>query len=182
MEKLLKGIKKLKKRKDKLIIGIDGPAASGKSTLSKIIADKFSGTIIEMDDYFLTDDLRTIDRLNSVGENIDHERMYREIFTHLNDDKIDYHKYNCGTKLFEDKTQEMTEVVIIEGVYAARPEFKRFYDILIYVDVDKATQLARLETRNPKLLDRFINEWLPMEEKYFNAFDVKSRADYIVKM
>lgn len=181
MEQLLKQIKKLKKSKNRIIIGIDGPAASGKSTLANHLAKDFNGTVFHMDDYFLTDDLRTTDRLGTPGGNVDYERMHKEIFANLSDSKVKYKKYNCMTKLFEDKSVEVQNVVIIEGVYSHRPEFKRYYDLSVYLEIDNDEQLSRLTKRNAKLIDRFINEWLPMEQKYFDAFGIKDKADYILK-
>lgn len=181
MEDLLKKIKKLTREKNRIIIGIDGPAAAGKSTLAYKLAEQFDGIIFHMDDYFLTDELRTEERLGTPGGNVDYARMHKEIFMNLSNKKIEYNKYNCSTKKFEEEIEDMKDVIIIEGVYSMRPEFMRYYDLSVYVDVDKAEQLHRLEKRNAKLMNRFLNEWLPMEEKYFEAFSVKDRVDYIIK-
>lgn len=181
MENLLKKIRKLTKDKDRIIIGIDGPAAAGKSTLAYKLQEDFGGSVFHMDDYFLTDDLRTEERLGTPGGNVDYERMHKEIFLHLSEDAVDYKKYNCHTKRFEEETEVLKNVIIIEGVYSHRPEFKQYYDVTVFLEVDSEEQLRRLEKRNAKMVDRFINEWLPMENKYFDAFSVKERADYILK-
>ncbi len=181
MKLLFDEIKKLKKSKNRIIIGIDGPAAAGKSTLAYKIAEDFDGSIFHMDDYFLTDDLRTEHRLGTPGGNVDYERMHKEIFTNLTNDRIEYNKYNCSTKKFEEEIEDVKDVIVIEGVYSHRPEFKRYYDLAVFVDIEKEIQLNRLELRNAKLINRFLTEWLPMENKYFDAFDVKNKSDYIVK-
>lgn len=180
MEELVKKIKRLVKDKNKIIIGIDGPAAAGKSTLAYKLAEQFDGIIFHMDDYFLTDELRTDHRLGTPGGNVDYERMHKEIFMNLSNEKIEYNKYNCSTKKFEEETETMKDVIIIEGVYSMRPEFMRYYDLTVFVDIEKTKQLDRLEHRNAKLMNRFLNEWLPMEEKYFEAFSVRDRASYIL--
>ena len=46
--------------------------------------------------------------------------------------------------------------------------------------VNETKQIIRLEKRNPKLLNRFINEWIPLEEKYFQTLNVKEQADYLI--
>ena len=46
--------------------------------------------------------------------------------------------------------------------------------------VNPLVQINRLTNRNPKLLDRFINEWIPLEEQYFNTLDIKNNADYVI--
>ena len=181
MDKLINKIDKFKNKKNRLIIGIDGRAASGKSTLAKYLKDKYNCTVFRMDDFFLTDDLRTVDRLSTPGENIDHSRMYKEVFSKLSNSKIEYKKYNCNTKAFEKENETVKDIVVIEGVYALRPEFMRYYDITVFVDVDKSVQLERLKSRNESLLSRFVDEWLPMEEKYFTAFETVNKAEIIIK-
>ncbi len=180
MDKLNDAIDKFKNKKNRLIIGIDGRAASGKSTLALELKDKYDCTVFHMDDFFLTDELRTVDRLNTPGENIDHARMYKEIFSKLSNSKVVYNKYNCKTKEFEEKKETVNDIIVIEGVYALRPEFMRYYDITVFVDVDKSVQLKRLKDRNESLLSRFINEWLPMEERYFTAFEIVKKAEIII--
>lgn len=181
MQELLKQIRKIQQNKNRIIIGIDGPAGAGKSTLAYQLADEFKATIFHMDDYFLTDDLRTPDRLNMPGGNVDYERMHKEIFMHLSDDEIEYKKYNCMTKHFEEEIEPLKKVIIIEGVYSMRPEFQMYYDLSVFVEVEKAVQLARLQKRNARMFKRFVDEWIPMEEKYFSAYNVRNKVDYILK-
>ena len=48
------------------------------------------------------------------------------------------------------------------------PALLPFYDLTILLDVSPSDQLIRLKKRCPKLIDKFIKEWLPLEEAYFN--------------
>lgn len=180
MDNLIKKIKRLTNEKDRIIIGIDGPAAAGKSTLAYKLQEEFNGTVFHMDDYFLTDDLRTEERLNTPGGNVDYERMHKEIFLHLSEDKITYNKYNCRTKHFEEESETLQNVIIIEGVYSHRPELKHYYDVSVFLDIEEEEQLKRLEKRNAMLVNRFKSEWLPMENKYFEVYNVKKIADYLL--
>ncbi len=180
MDNLIKKINRLVKQKDRIIIGIDGPAAAGKSTLAYRLQEEFDAAVFHMDDYFLTDNLRTTERLNTPGGNVDYERMHKEIFLHLSEDKIIYNRYNCHTKHFEEEEETLGNVIVIEGVYSLRPELKQYYDISVFIDISSEEQLSRLKTRNACLVQRFEDEWLPMENKYFDVFNVKELADYLL--
>jgi len=56
------------------------------------------------------------------------------------------------------------------------------YDITIFMQIDEATQKHRLKERNPELYDRFVNEWIPMESKYFEEFDIREKCTYVKKL
>ena len=50
----------------------------------------------------------------------------------------------------------------------------------IFVKTDKATQLRRLKERNPLLLSRFVSEWIPLEEKYFEGTRVYEKCTFVL--
>ena len=62
-----------------VILAIDGPASSGKTTLAASLLSKYDCTVFHMDDFFLTLEKRSLKRLNEVGGNIDYERFMEEI-------------------------------------------------------------------------------------------------------
>ena len=58
-------------------IAIDGNSGAGKSTLANILGGIYDANIFHMDDFFLTPDLRTEERLREVGGNVDYVRFKR---------------------------------------------------------------------------------------------------------
>ena len=46
------------------------------------------------------------------------------------------------------------------------------------LEISRDEQLLRLKKRDPSKLDRFINEWLPMEEKYFETYRIKEKSTF----
>ena len=51
----------------------------------------------------------------------------------------------------------------------------------IFVYAEKKIRLERIKIRNgAEALKIFENKWIPMEEMYFNAFDIKNRCDLII--
>ena len=165
--------------KKNLVIAIDGPAASGKSTLAQYLKRELDASVFHMDDYFLPLKMKTTERLMTPGGNVHYERMQDEILSHLKSDLIQYQRYNCMTLQLEQPINEsIKKYVVIEGVYSQQKKLREYYDFCIYTDISKNEQFKRLEIRNPKLLDKFINEWLPQEDNYFSKEDIRNNSDY----
>ncbi|MBQ7816856.1 MAG: uridine kinase, partial [Oscillospiraceae bacterium] len=78
--KLLKDINNLldNSKKDVIWVAIDGPCASGKSSLGNFLNDNFICNVFHMDDFFLPPEMKTAERLAEVGGNVDYERFGKE--------------------------------------------------------------------------------------------------------
>ena len=161
--------------KSRVVVGIDGMAASGKTSLARYLEDKYFARVIQMDDFFLQDHQRTEKRLKEIGGNIDYERFYQEVVLAVrNHQDINYHQYNCQTKEMKKETiKNDYHLLIIEGAYALREAFRDIYDLTYLILINSRTQIQRIKTRNEALYDRFINEWVPMENLYIDALDLK---------
>jgi len=61
-ELLCMRIDALLRRKTGVLIAIDGPAASGKTTLAERLASRYGAAVLHMDDYFLQPHQRTPER------------------------------------------------------------------------------------------------------------------------
>ena len=171
--------------KENIIIAIDGGSASGKTTLSDILAKRYEVTVFHMDDFFLQKHQRTKERLAEVGGNIDRERFIKEILLPISKKEIiNYHKFDCSTfTLSETFTIEPMNIIIIEGVYSFHPEFVNFYDLKIFLDISSKYQQVRVINRNSEYIaNRYFNEWIPLENKYFNTFKIKEKADILIKI
>ena len=79
MKNIINIIEKIKQNKKLVLVGIDGPCASGKTTLAKKLADEIGAQVIHIDDFFLPVKKRTADSLNTIGGNIDATRFANEI-------------------------------------------------------------------------------------------------------
>lgn len=174
----------LKKSAERTIIAIDGRCASGKSTAAKLISDIFDAQIIRMDDFFLPPELRTPERLNEVGGNIHRERFLDEVIPYLHDETgFSYRPFDCSIRKYSNTLRriEPCELIICEGSYSLHPSFGRYYDLAVFSDISGDEQIRRIRERDgEQMLTRFKNEWIPMEEVYFESFDIKSKCDFII--
>jgi uridine kinase len=171
-------IDRLLKEKQKVVIAIDGQSTSGKTTLAHELSKKYVAPIIHMDDYFLRKEQRTKSRLSEIGGNIDYERFEDEVIFHLSDLDFDIKPYNCKTFSFEPKVHiHFDRLLIVEGAYALRKPWIAYYDLKIVLTIDERLQIKRIAHRSPSMVERFMHEWIPKENKYLLEHQVIEHAD-----
>lgn len=170
----------------RLVIGIDGRCGSGKSTLAGIISEKYGdgkSITVSTDDFFLPKELRTPERLAKPGGNVHYERFDIEIEPHIYDRKaFEYRAFDCSIMTYgQTKHIDEADILIIEGTYSLRPEWQFLYDLSIFVTASCETQISRILGRSNKAaLESFTSLWIPLEEKYFDAFAIRDSANIVV--
>ncbi len=178
----------LKEKLDKnnnLLVAIDGPCAAGKTSIAMALKNEFHCCdIIPIDDFFLQFHQRHPKRLQEPGGNFDRERFINEVMMPLKSgEDFSYRPFDCKKgELSAPVKIAQQPITIIEGVYSCHPELWDYYDYRIFVKTDKNTQIKRLSLRSPRLYNRFLTEWMPMEEKYFQTFDIESKCDLIIEL
>ena len=177
---LMNQIETILQEKGKVIVAIDGYAASGKTTAAKSLSEYYQGNVVHMDDFFLPFELRTEERMAEPGGNIHFERLLEQICVPLKEGKaFQYVPFDCGTGTYkEGVVVEPKAVTIFEGAYCMYPG--RFpYDVSAFFWCRDEVQYGRVLKRNgPEKLKVFQNRFIPMEHKYFNAFQIPESAEF----
>lgn len=165
--------------RDQVVVAIDGPCASGKTTLAAVLEAHFSCTVLHLDDFFLRPEQRTPERLAQPGGNVDYERFASEVLTPLKlGAPFSYRPFDCGTMtLAEPVSVTPGKLTIIEGSYSHHPHFGEYCHLRIFLRVGPALQRERILLRPAFLHQRFFREWIPMEQRYFDAFRILDKAD-----
>ena len=162
------------------IIVIDGPAASGKSTMATQLAKILNGNVVRMDDFFLPMELRTEKRLAEAGGNVHYERFKEEVLDKLvSGDAFEYTKFDCSVMEYGNKVHvPSSNWRIVEGSYSHHPYFGKYGDIRVFSMVDDDEQISRILSRNGEKMARmFQNVWIPMENRYFEEYNISKLAD-----
>ena len=167
--------------KERILIAIDGSCTSGKSTLAALLARKLGCSVFRVDDYFLRPEQRTPERLAQPGGNVDYERFREEVLLPLKTGKFfAYRPYDCSTgRLKEPVEVTPKRISVIEGSYSHHPYFEEPYDIRVFLKVSPETRRKRIGQRPAFLRKRFEEEWIPMEQRYFESFSIEEKADII---
>lgn len=182
--KLEEMISEVLRSKPSVIIAVDGRCASGKTSLAKALSAVLDCNVVHTDEFYLQPFQRTEERLNEAGGNLDRERLFNEVIKPFNEGReVAYRPLVCSTMTFSDEIRlEHKSICIIEGSYSCHYELREYYDITVFLTTDKETQKERILHRNgEEKLEVFLSRWIPLEEKYFEAFDVEKRADLVIR-
>jgi len=173
------------KRGKPLRVALDGPCASGKSTIGRLLADIYHAPLIHMDDFFLRPEQRTPERLAQPGGNVDYERFWTDVLSPLvSGSCASYRPWQCHTGRFGPEIRiEPAAVTVTEGCYSLRPEFQGLYQLKVWVEAPWPVRQERILKRDgPDALQRFQSLWIPLEDAYFRAFDVAACCDIRLDM
>lgn len=164
-------------------VAVDGLCGSGKSYLARLLEGVYSCSVIHMDDFFLRPQQRTEERLSEIGGNVDYERFNEEVLQPLalDQEKFQYQRYDCSRQRLTDMvTVRKKPLCIIEGSYAQHPFFDFKYDLKIFLSMKPDRQIERIRIRNGEyMLKRFVEEWIPMENLYFETFGIREKSDLV---
>lgn len=166
----------LERRPGPIVLAIDGNCCAGKTSLAALLQRAYGCNALHMDDFFLRPAQRTPERMRVPGANVDHERFLAEVGAHLRTgEPFSFQRYDCGTqRLCPPVRITPTRLTVVEGSYSMHPSLRRLYDAAVFLAADPQTQRARLRAReSAAMLERFLGEWIPLEQAYFDAYGVR---------
>ncbi|MCD7725135.1 MAG: hypothetical protein LUI12_06235 [Clostridiales bacterium] len=165
-------------RQEPVIVAIDGVCGGGKTTLGEWLAGRYECNLFHMDDFFLRKEQRTGERYAQPGGNVDYERFYEEILRPiLAGGECAYRRLDCASLTLEEpKRIGWKRLNIVEGSYSQHPYFGNPYQMRIFLDLSPQEQYRRLAARDPEKIKRYVEEWIPMENRYFEAYGIRERS------
>lgn len=118
-------------------LAIEGGSASGKTTLGKILTERYGCTVFHMDDFFLRPEQRTAARFAEPGGNVDRERFLAEVLLPLRrGEKVFYRRFDCASMQLQNAVETMPKkLVVTEGAYSMHPELAPYYDLSVFLDI-----------------------------------------------
>ncbi len=180
---------------DVLTVAIDGNSGAGKTWLAALIKSVYETeegetgerlqdgcNVFPMDQFFLTPEQKTDDRLNENGGNIDHERFLREVIGGINSmEPFSYRPYDCHVQALAKPIKILPKRLnIVEGCYSMHPNLSNSYNLKVFIGIDRQTQKKRILKRNgAAMLERYVREWIPLENNYFSNLKIKNKCDLV---
>jgi uridine kinase len=175
------------------LVSIDGLGGSGKSTLAAGLAERLGGTeqvtVVHGDDFYRpmpAEDRLLLSPQAGYDQYFDWQRLRDQVLIPLaSGTSAQYQRYDWPTGALaagELHHVPRSGAVIVEGVYAARPELTGYYDLTVWVDAPREVCMRRLHERGHDHGPGNWNErWRAAEEHYLAVTHPRSRLDLTVK-
>lgn len=166
-----------------VILALDGRSGAGKSTLAEALATEIEAAIIEGDDFYAGGTgLRGDNAEARIDACIDWPRQ-RQVLQGLRAGQaVEWRAFDWdafdGRLCHPPKWLSPAWHVILEGVYAARPELADLLDLRVLVEVAPDIREARLLAREGAI-GPWERQWHEAEDLYFRNVMPPERFDLI---
>ena len=176
------------------IVAIDGLSGAGKTTLVKLLKRILENVVvIHIDDHIV----ERSKRYNTGHEQwfeyyqlqwdtkFLKEQLFLKIRQNVSSIKLPF--YNKEEDTHGDQSINLSDcsVVIIEGIFLLRDEWKSFYDYIVFLDCPKEMRYARVIQRDTYIgdigerLNKYTIRYWVAEEYYLEKQNPINRAHYI---
>ena len=181
------------------IIGIDGYSCSGKTTLTKDLAKHFSFnypvSVFHIDDFITPKNYRY---------NTGHEEWYEHFYLQWdasnirdslfkplknNELKLKLKYYNKDQDSIYEHISNLSpkSIIIIEGVFLQRIEWKEFFDYIIFIDCPREQRFERELIRSnhkdniSKTICKYKKRYWAAEDFYEKSYNPLKSSDLVIK-
>ena len=158
-----------------VLLCLDGPCGSGKTTMAKQLTQITDAVCVPMDDFYTPHPQKTPERLSQPGGNADIDRLLTEFLLPWRKyGHGSYRPYLCADDQFgEPVAIPERSLTILEGSYSLHPSIAALADIRVFLMIDDAEQLRRLLAREgADGVISFQQRWIPLEKAYHAAFSL----------
>lgn len=155
------------------IILIDGPAGSGKTTLSSKLQSEFNCQVVHLDDHYNGWDEALNSELTSILDLLVSNFLAgieSEISTY------DWHQSKFSGK----RLISPGKMLIIEGVGAGQSAIRNRASTLYWVEADSHIAMQRVLERDGEEYRERIQSWQLREAKHFSHERTREFADFII--
>ncbi|MBJ8073262.1 kinase [Bacillus cereus] len=187
-------MKVIKEHKDeRFILGIDGLSRSGKTTLVKELEADMKQSGIPFHIFHIDDHITERNKRYNTGfaewyeyYNLqwDIEWLQRNFFWKLQSDiQVQLPFYHDETDICEMKEIQLplVGVIIVEGVFLQRKEWRNFFHYMVYLDCSRETRFLRESEETQKNLPKFQSRYWKAEEYYLEKESPRDLADFVIR-
>lgn len=176
----------------RLIIGIDGLSRSGKTTYAKELETKLSALsysviVFHIDDHITPKGERYFTSHDEWFEYYylqwNTSELKRDLFEQISfSDILALPFYNS---ILDKQIQRIVpickkDIIIVEGVFLQRPEWREFFDYVLYIDCPRSIRFERENEKTKKNVEKFKIRYWKAEDYYLEKMNPAKRADSII--
>jgi uridine kinase len=169
-----------------LVIALDGPSAAGTSTLGADLGVRLSASVVAGDDFYrdMPEEQRwALTAVQGVEEYFDWQRLRHEVLEPLRAGRpARYRPFSWlpGGGLDERWVRvEPTPIIVLEGVYTARPPLRDLVDLAVLVETATEERQRRLTVRGGGN-DDWWPRWGAAEDHYFTTICPRQSFDLVI--
>jgi uridine kinase len=166
-----------------MLLGIDGLSRSGKTTFVTKLERYFKTLGYRSVTFHIDDYIEPRNRRYDTG----HAEWFEYYFLQWDTAKLKedlFEKVKEGVKLDQGSPNgesPVADVVIIEGVFLQRKEWREVFDRMIYLDCAKEVRFHRESTETQKKIKKFEDRYWKAEEHYLENVRPVEKADVVIE-
>jgi len=177
---------RLATRNSPLLVAIDGGSASGKSTITILVAAEVGGVIIQGDDFCQTGlDWANMSITDKIDLCIDWERARTEAIEPLLANRTaSWHPFNFKTGIgLADYlvVRNPMPVIIIDGIYSSNPKLSDILALTVLVDASASIRYHRHNEREGHDDTKWHAIWDEAELFYFTQIRPPASFDIVIE-
>jgi uridine kinase len=175
-------------RRGPILVALDGGSGAGKSTLARAVGAEHGAALIDGDDFYAGGTAAEWDAMSAAEKAahcIDWRRQRPVLETLAQGRPALWHPYDWETddgRLLERPTEcQPAPVVILEGVYSARPELTDLLDLRVLCDTPAEIRRRRIVERDGgDERTEWNRRWEEAEQWYFGRIMPRERFDLVL--
>jgi uridine kinase len=186
---LIDRIEVMRQGRDKpVLVAVDGWSASGKSTFAAQVADQIGAVVIDGDEFYAGGSPSEWDGMSpadKAGHCIDWRRQRPVLEALARGETASWHAYDWdshdGSFIISESSCSPAPVVILEGVYSARPELADLFDLRVLYSAPAELRRRRwIEREGEVYLDEWARRWSEAETGYFTQVMTPEEFDLVL--
>ncbi|KMP95758.1 MULTISPECIES: kinase [Bacillus cereus group] len=182
-----------KHKENRFILGIDGLSRSGKTTFVTNLKENMKQESIPFHIFHIDDHIVERNKRYHTGYEEWYEYYYlqwdieslrQKFFQKLQTEtKLNLPFYNNVIDSCEMKKVQIpiVGVIVIEGVFLQRKEWRDFFHYMVYLDCPRETRFLRESEETQKNLSKFENRYWKAEDYYLESETPQKRANLLIQ-
>ena len=199
VEKISTQMKTLSPKVRPLLVGIDGLGGAGKSTFVKSLEHELTTTNNKVVTFHLDDHIVERNKRYGTGHEEwveyytlqwDVDFLASDLFERLHTqcDTIILPFYNKVTDSISAQQfkVEPNSIILVEGIFLQRPEWKSFFDFVIFLDCPRKLRYKRVLKRDSyignqqEIFSKYKRRYWPAEKHYLDSVKPIRNADVVL--
>ncbi|MCA1053711.1 AAA family ATPase [Rossellomorea aquimaris] len=184
----------IRSRKDQLlVVGIDGLSRSGKTTYTQLLKKRLEGHGLDVVCLHMDDFIEPRHRRYHTGNEEwreyyflqwDVQSLQENLFANLKSAsflRLGYYEESADIRVTKEIRLPECGVIVIEGVFLQRDEWKGYLDYVMYLDCDRESRFNREHDSAKMDTEKFMNRYWKAEDHYLLKVKPLELADHVIR-